>query len=101
MADVKMMKLVSSEEIICGFVRETDDAYVVQNPYCIAPSLSPSAGKVTVYPWSLAAVQPSDKEFEIKKAFVMLFTDAPESLSGSYIAQTTGLAVPESGLVTG
>lgn len=101
MANVKMMKLVSSEEIICDFVKEEDDAYIVKNPFCIAPSLSPSAGKVSVFPWSLATAVQSEKEYSIGKQFVMLFADAPESLAASFIEQTTGLAVPKGGLIVG
>ena len=101
MADVKMMKLVSSEEIICDLVREEDDCYVVKNPFCIAPTLSSSAGKVSVFPWSLATMNFNDKEYSIGKRFVMLFADAPESLAASYIGQVTGLAVPSGGLIAG
>lgn len=102
MADVKMMKLVSSEEIIVDFVCEEEDAYVVRNPFCVAPSLSPSAGKVSVFPWSIATAIPDDTEYRIGKRFVMLIADAPESLAASFIGQTTGLTVPPSpGLITG
>ena len=101
MANVKMMKLVSSEEIICDFVEEKDDCYVVKNPFCVAPTLSPSAGKVSVFPWSLATMTFSENEYSIGKQFVMLFADAPESLAASYIGQTTGLSVPTGGLITG
>lgn len=101
MSDVRMMKLVSSEEIICDLVREEDDGYVVKNPFCIAPTLSTSAGKVSVYPWSLATMQFNDKEYKISKQFVMLFAEAPESLAASYIGQMTGLSVPTGGLIAG
>ncbi len=101
MADVKIMKLVSSEEIICDLVKEKEDCYVVKNPFCIAPTLSSSAGKVSVFPWSLATMQFSETEYSIGKQFVMLFADAPESLAASYIGQVTGLSVPTGGLITG
>jgi hypothetical protein len=101
MADVKIMKLVSSEEIICDLVEEKEDCYVVKNPFCIAPTLSSSAGKVSVFPWSLATMQFSETEYSIGKQFVMLFADAPESLAASYIGQVTGLSVPTGGLITG
>ena len=101
MADVKIMKLVSSEEIICDLVEEKEDCYVVKNPFCIAPTLSSSAGKVSVFPWSLATMQFSETEYPIRKQFVMLFADAPESLAASYIGQATGLSVPTGGLIAG
>ena len=101
MSNVKMMKLVSSEEIICDLVEEKDDCYVVKNPFCVAPTLSSSAGKVSVFPWSLATMQFSETKYNISKQFVMLFADAPESLAASYIAQITGLSVPTGGLITG
>lgn len=101
MANVKMMKLVSSEEIICDLVEEKEDCYMVKNPFCVAPTLSPTAGKVSVFPWSLATMEFSDKVYSIGKKFVMLFADAPESLAASYIGQVTGLSVPQGGLITG
>lgn len=101
MANVKIMKLVSSEEVICDLVKEEDGAYIVKNPFCIAPALSPTAGKVSVFPWSVATAVESDREYSIGKQFVMLFADAPESLAASFIEQTTGLSVPKGGLIVG
>lgn len=100
MADVRVMKLVSSEEIILDFVREEDDCYVIKNPFCIAPSLTPNS-KVSVFPWSIATSVPNDNEYRIGKQFVMLLAQAPEGLASSFIGQTTGLTVPPAGLITG
>lgn len=100
MADVRVMKLVSSEEIIADFVREEDDCYVIRNPFCIAPSLTPNS-KVSVFPWSIATAIPNDTEHKLGKQFVMLMAKAPDSLATSFIGQTTGLTVPPAGLITG
>lgn len=96
MADnVVLMKLVSSEEIIC-VCNDADDStetfYTIKNPFCIAPSLSASdGGKVSVYPWSLATVIPSETTYTLDKRFVMFKAPAPERLATSYAAQMAGL----------
>lgn len=95
MKEIKILKLVSSEEIICLFEEETETTYRVQKPLAIGPS--PETGSLIVYPWSVCAVRPVDDEiFDIAKHAVIMVHDAPAEVASSYRNQTSKLYVAPS-----
>lgn len=99
-----MIKLITSEEIICELTGTEKDKFVIKNPFAVAPSLdSPYDGarKLSVFPWSLAILDISDKEYEISAHSVVMITDAPEQISNSYRQKITGIAMPDKQIITG
>ena len=99
-----MIKLITSEELICEIVRIEKDKFVVKNPFAVAPSLdTPYDGsrRLSVFPWSLAILDVSDTEYEISSHAVIMVTDAPEQIANSYRSKISGLAVPNTGIITG
>ena len=95
MEEIKIVKLATSEEIICFFVEETESVVRVKKPMGIGPS--PEAGGLLIYPWSVCAVRPSDDEvFEISKNAVVMIHNAPSEVATSYRNQTSRLYVAPS-----
>ena len=95
MEEIKIVKLATSEEIICFFVEETESVVRVKKPMGIGPS--PEAGNLLIYPWSVCAVRPSDDEvFEIKKQAVVMIHNAPSEVATAYRNKTSRLYVAPS-----
>lgn len=95
MEEIKIVKLATSEEIICFFVEETSTVVKVKKPMGIGPS--PEAGGLLIYPWSVCAVRPSDDEvFEINRNSVVMIHNAPTEVASSYRNQTSRLYVAPS-----
>lgn len=95
MEEIKIVKLATSEEIICFFVEETETVVRVKKPMGIGPS--PEAGGLLIYPWSVCTVRPSDDEvFEIKKQAVVMIHNAPSEVATSYRNKTSKLYVAPS-----
>lgn len=95
MEEIKIVKLATSEEIICFFVEETDTVIKVKKPMGIGPS--PEAGSLLIYPWCVCAVRPSDDEvFEINRNSVVMIHNAPAKVASSYRNQTSRLYVAPS-----
>jgi len=102
--EIKMLKLITSEEIICEVVKVEKDKLIIKNPFAVAPSLdTPYDGsrRLSVFPWSLAILDVSDTEYEISSHAVIMIADAPEQIANSYRSKVTGLAVPNTGIITG
>ena len=95
MEEIKIVKLTTSEEIICFFVEETESVIRVKKPMGIGPS--PEAGGLLIYPWSVCAVRPSDEDvFEINRNCVVMMHNAPSEVASSYRNQTSRLYVAPS-----
>lgn len=89
---IKIIKLLSSEEIICQLVESTNEVIKVKNPMAIGPN--PETGSLVVFPWSVASVRPSDEEvFEINKQAVVMMHNAPSEVASQYRLQTSKLYV--------
>ena len=95
MEEIKIVKLATSEEIICFFVEETENVVRVKKPMGIGPS--PEAGGLLIYPWSVCTVRPSDDEvFEISKNAVVMIHNAPAEVASTYRNKTSRLYVAPS-----
>lgn len=95
MEEIKIVKLTTSEEIICFFVEEADAVIRVKKPMGIGPS--PEAGGLLIYPWCVCAVRPSDDEiFEISRHCVVMIHNAPAEVASYYRNQTSRLYVAPS-----
>lgn len=102
--NVKMIKLITSEEIICDIVRIEETKIVVRNPFAVAPNLDSPNGNpraLSVFPWSLAVLDISDKEYEISSHAVVMIADPPKQICESYLAKASGLSIPNTGIITG
>ena len=95
MEEIKIVKLTTSEEIICFFIEETESVIKVKKPMGIGPS--PEAGGLLIYPWSVCAVRPSDEDvFEINRNTVVMIHNAPAEVASFYRTQTSRLYVAPS-----
>jgi hypothetical protein len=92
MEEIKIVKLLTSEEMVCFLVEETDAVIRVKKPMGIAPS--PTGEGLAVFPWSVSALRPSDDEvFEVNKHCVVMMHNAPSEIATSYRNQTSRLYV--------
>lgn len=92
MEEIKLVKLTTSEEIICFFVEESDSVIKVKKPMGIGPS--PEAGGLLIYPWTVSTVRPNEDEvFEINRNSVVMIHNAPAEVASSYRNQTSRLYV--------
>lgn len=92
MEEIKIVKLLTSEEMICFFVEETDTVIRVKKPMGIAPS--PTGDGLGVFPWSVCSLRPSDEEvFEINRNTIVMMHNAPSEIASSYRTQTSKLYV--------
>ena len=95
MNEIKIIKLLTSEEIICQLV-DMDDSFIrIKKPYSIGPS--PMGDGLSVFPWSVCSLRPDDEEvFEIVRNSVVMIHTAPSEIASSYRNQTSKLYVAPS-----
>lgn len=91
MKNIVTMKMVSSEEVICEFINQNDEFYVVRRPFGIAPD--PTTGQLAMYPWTISTIRMTDDEYNINKNCVMMMAVPVESIKNSYIEKTSGLTI--------
>ena len=95
MEEIKIVKLLTSEEMVCFLVEETDAVIRVKKPMGIAPS--PTGDGLAVFPWSVCSLRPSDEEvFEINRNTIVMMHNAPAEIASSYRTQTSKLYVAPS-----
>lgn len=95
MDEIKIVKLSTSEEIVCFFVDMDENFVRVKKPMGIAPS--PTGDGLAVFPWSVCSLRPDDDEiFEINRHSVIMIHDAPSQIASSYRTQTSKLYVAPS-----
>lgn len=92
MNEIKIVKLLTSEEMICQLVDMDDKVIRVMKPMGIAPS--PTGDGLAVFPWSVSALRPQDDEvFEVNRNCIVMIHDAPSEIATSYRNQTSKLYV--------
>lgn len=98
MHNVKMLKLVTGEEIVCDFVKRENGVYCVKLPFAAVPMLKEnSMNDITIrfMPFSVAAINPADDEvFEINENLVVMCHSAPKTIENTYISKISGLTIP-------
>lgn len=100
-ANLKVLKMITGEEIIAEAVRETPTSITIKNPVriVIIPSKTdPKTPNVGYVPW---AEFHDEKEFDIHRAHVIIaskpiqeFVNQYNSMFGGIIAPTNKLIVP-------
>ena len=91
MKNIVTMKMISSEEVICEFIREEENFYVVYRPWGIAPD--PATGNLAMYPWTISTIRMTDNEYKVNKNCVMMMAEPVEDIKTSYIEKTSGLTI--------
>jgi hypothetical protein len=95
MNEIKILKLLTSEEVICQFVDMDENVVRIKKPYGIAPS--PMGDGLSVFPWSVCSLRPDDDEvYEIARKSVIMIHNAPTEIASSYRNQTSKLYVAPS-----
>lgn len=93
MDNIKIIKLSTSEEIICKLIEVGENVVKVTCPMGIAPS--PTGEGLAIFPWSVSGLRGNDNEiFEINKVSVVMMHDAPSEIASSYYTHTSKIYTP-------
>ena len=79
MIDVKLIRIVTGEEIIAEVLSETDDTITVQNGLVVLPS----AQGVGFAPWA-TVISKDEPEITMKKAFVVYIAAVQDDVANKY-----------------
>ncbi len=82
--NIKIVKLITGEEVICEY-KEENDIVILENPIII--SIVPSEegiGIALTLPWMLVS---GERIFELNKNHILCSVDPPEELSNQYSSQ--------------
>ena len=79
MIDVKLIRIVTGEEIIAEVLSETDDTITVQNGLVVLPS----AQGVGFAPWA-TVISKDEPEITVKKTFVVYIAAVQEDVAHKY-----------------
>ena len=79
MIDVKLIRIVTGEEIIAEVLSETDDTITVQNGLVVLPS----AQGVGFAPWA-TVISKDDPEITMKKTFVVYIAAVQDDVAQKY-----------------
>ena len=79
MIDVKLIRIVTGEEIIAEIVSETDDTITVQNGLVVLPS----AQGVGFAPWA-TVISKDEPEITVKKTFVVYIAAVQDDVAQKY-----------------
>ena len=79
MIDVKLIRIVTGEEIIAEVLSETDDTVTVQNGLVVLPS----AQGVGFAPWA-TVISKDEPEITMKKTFVVYIVAVQDDVAQKY-----------------
>jgi len=79
MIDVKLIRIVTGEEIIAEVLSETDDTITVQNGLVVLPN----AQGVGFAPWA-TVISKDEPEITVKKTFVVYIAAVQEDVANKY-----------------
>ena len=79
MIDVKLIRIVTGEEIIAEVLSETDDTITVQNGLVVLPN----AQSVGFAPWA-TVISKDEPEITMKKTFVVYIAAVQEDVAQKY-----------------
>ena len=79
MIDVKLIRIVTGEEIIAEVLSETDDTITVQNGLVVLPS----AQGVGFAPWA-TVISKDEPEITMKKTFVVYIVAVQDDVAQKY-----------------
>ena len=79
MIDVKLIRIVTGEEIIAEVLSETDDTITVQNGLVVLPS----AQGVGFAPWA-TVISKDEPEITMKKTFIVYVASVQDDVAQKY-----------------
>ena len=79
MIDVKLIRIVTGEEIIAEVLSETDDTITVQNGLVVLPS----AQGVGFAPWA-TVISKDEPEITVKKTFIVYIAAVQDDVAQKY-----------------
>lgn len=98
MENIKVLKLLSGEEIVCD-VQESETAFLVKNAvkFVMTPINQSQVG-IEMHPFVMLS---DDKEMEISKSFVITVCNPVDKVLEAYSSQFSDLVLPpEKSLIT-
>jgi len=94
--NVKFIKLVTGEDILCDLTIE-NDRYYLRKPVILIPV---NANSMSMIPWPMMSKHENDIA-EIQSSHVVLVSNVEENIRREYEQSVTGIVTPRSGeLVT-
>ena len=96
--NIKVLKLLSGEEVVANITEETETTYRLKNPvkFVMMPVNQSQVG-VEMHPFILLC---KDEELEISKGFVIAVCNPVDQIEKSYAEQFSGIILPEKKLIT-
>ena len=91
MIDVKLIRIVTGEEIIAEVLSETDDTITVQNGLVVLPN----AQGVGFAPWA-TVISKDEPEITMKKTFVVYIAAVQDDVAQKYNEMFGSILVPPS-----
>lgn len=96
MPDVKVIKLLSSQELIAKIISETDNEVIIASPLLIQPMRSGEASlSIGLMPFSWAG-DTRDASISLNKAHVLCTLEPEGDLKTQYLAGLSGITLPQS-----
>lgn len=96
--NIKIVRLITKEDLICNVVEETEDRVIVEKPMqlFIMPDEQRQSMMVGMSPWS-PNFYSDEKKYPIKQEHVMVVMDPVEEIKAEYNEKHgSGLVVPSS-----
>ena len=99
MADIKVVKLVTGEEVLTELSLGVDTKVIMKNPtrIVVMPNkMDPQQPNVGLAPWAQFS---DDKEITIDKSHIIAIMEPLKEFKTQYQAAFSGLAIPQSKLI--
>jgi|CryBogDrversion2_4_1035264.scaffolds.fasta_scaffold27582_1 hypothetical protein len=99
-ANIKCVRLVTGEDIICDLVENTD-SYTFNNPVQLGMVPSQTTGQPTFgfVPFPVYGKDKKDFSMEISKRHVVFVTEAVDEFITQYRSMNSGIVTPSQGLI--
>lgn len=94
--NIKLMRLVSGEEIIAEVTNSSKDNYTVKDAIVMIPA---GEGKIGFMPWM--PYTKAHKGLNVRKQDVMFMVEPMEDLVDQFIQARSGITTPPKGIITG
>ena len=95
---IKMLKLVSGEEIIADISKNDDGSFTISNPITFVNQQTEDGVKITPVPWVMFS---NDRTFTLTQSAVILEpADPVQEIIDMYSAKFGGLVLPKKDIAT-
>lgn len=99
MGDIVVIKLISSEEIICKLLELTENYVKISKPITLNFTGNPISkeGGLIPLPWSLSIEE--NANIELKKDCIMFISKPRKEIQSMYLQITSNIVLPREGIL--